>query len=246
MMNLKRYNIFHATDPAPAADLLAEFLDDHAVPKFFERVTVSPTTSGGGGWEVKAFWYDLPALTATFCHDSSNQSGGPMVTFKLLDGQGAGLSGAIVEGGTPNKIGNNGTLYHGYVCKSGISFTHKPDGAPFMTITKDNEGDTVIVCNQCNTSNGVPVLGVHVGAASGGKVNRLYVCSRKSGVTITHTPTVLSYGGQLTTLCPLPVSDTLTYTDGLFYTPLIQYASPGVYTIDGVQYLANGLWAVAD
>lgn len=238
---MKRINIYELTNTGTAADKLAEFLDEYAVPEYFDSVEVGPAATGQGAWDVVCKVSDTDLLAFNFINDGTTaaRQSSVNVAVKTADGQSLNLTVAD----RVDDVGTYGTLYFAYACTHGLSLSATPTGPAILSITKDNAGSTVIVFNLSNTSN---QLGLHIGEPTDTNRNKLYAISADSTGLLYTEPRVTEYLGQLMALCPIPVADTDKHTQGVMFMPITQYTTPGLLDIGGVRYHSNGLWCVQD
>lgn len=125
-------------------------------------------------------------------------------------------------------------LYAMYVCTSGIAFSFigKSGGneQPFgLVITKDNNGETVILAEKTLVPEG------SVLSASAASEN-VY----KTEITPNNAPHAA--------LCPFMVNDPneVVYTPDAGFFVYRKYTEPCDVLVGGVKYFSNGLWALKD
>lgn len=126
------------------------------------------------------------------------------------------------------------TVTEAYNCANGalLVFSNGTYTAHVL-ITKTNNGATAIVFSQPT----IPGFTNGISSVAWGDIlpNNAYAFT---ALTANQT--------QLVPFCTDAALGTVSYTPNAFYIPVGQYRAFGVMTLDGVNYLTNGYWAIKD
>lgn len=130
---------------------------------------------------------------------------------------------------------------YGYKCENGLSLCiHTADDAENkfgLTITKNNNGDTVIII-----ANTLQILS---------STTTVYcivpsLTNETSGKGKGYSM-IGNFDSPVTGLLPFPVSNVSNaHTPNVFMQPFSQFSIQGLIDVDGVRYLSNGLWCIKD
>lgn len=135
--------------------------------------------------------------------------------------------------------GNDGDrITNVYVSDYGIAIefsysktTDRPSGEAVLIITKDNEGETVVICSEDLKYN---------------STSTIYICSPRTGTLIGRKLSCsasTNYG--TTSICQLPVCDTVgNYTPYVYLLAYSQTSQPGILEINGIKYYSNGMYCL--
>ena len=128
------------------------------------------------------------------------------------------------------------TVAEAYKCANGalLVFSNNTYTA-YVLITKTNNGATAIILNQPANSLSGFTSGISSVAWGDVMPNNAYAFT---ALTANQT--------QLVPFCTDAALGTVSYTPNAFYIPVGQYRAFGVLTLDGVNYLTNGYWAIKD
>ncbi len=208
-MAVTRTYVYNATSETNIKNIY-DYLVANAVPKYFDSVVLSEDST-----IISCYVGELELLKI---HKTSY--GGTAITV-------------TTEYGTSQYASSNsGSVMARYIwkCSNGISIAIGDWWA--VTITKDNDSNTVIIF----TSN------VTVSTTAS---NTIYALSAKVGnvnsITVNNNPDRMK-----TALCSFIVGDTTNYTPDVYLMPFAQSRAIGILDIDGVKYMTNGLWCVKD
>lgn len=131
-----------------------------------------------------------------------------------------------------SKITNVYISDYGIAIEFGFSKTEdRPSGEAVLIITKDNEGETVVICS---------------GGLRYDSTSTIYVCSPQTGTLIGRKLSCsasTNYG--TTSICQLPVCDTVgNYTPYVYLLAYSQTSQPGILEINGIKYYSNGMYCL--
>lgn len=195
---------------------LSEYLTKTAVPKYFSKVE---NTDG----VVSCYTAD-DFLMMTVIYPLSTAG----VTIHTRNGTSVNIKTGI---SSYTKFSN------AYECINGISFqiSSSSNLSPTFSITKDDDGNTVIV----TTSN----LRIPSDATLS-----VYILNENSGeVSPIKTTSYDSYNFTKTVLAPLVVAgNNGNYTPNAFFQLFGHNTEQGTLDINGVKYFSNGLWCIRD
>lgn len=222
----KKY--LYSGDAATSCINVAAYLQENAVPKYFDSVSVSDDGASVictvGGAEFLRY---TPGL-----YSSSEDPG----VFKITTKEGS------VRSVTSSSASFSFVCY-AFKCTNGIAFS--PYVAGYLdlfslVITKNNDGETTIISgsNFAYSSSNVSYMTTYnLAAVSPSCVSPFnsFVLNRAEY--------------DLTTLVPFPCSGSMgnpAYTPNVFFMPQYQYDDVGILEINGNTYLSNGYWALLD
>lgn len=194
------------------------WLQNNAVPKYFGKVSFS------GNYEVLCYKNEsdtTPVLTIqrTRVYVSIN-----------------GSNTAFDHG-----ISNAETWEYGYKCENGLSLCiHTANGAENkfgLTITKNNNGDTVIIiANTLQILSSTTTVYCLVPSLTNETLGK------GKGYSM-----IGNFDSPVTGLLPFPVSNVSNaHTPNVFMQPFSQFSLQGLIDVDGVHYFSNGLWCIKD
>lgn len=217
-MAIERTYIGGSSTAAAAAAKLSTYLNENAVPTYFDRVELNSDT-------VSCYVGDVRLLRC--------------IMYINITGNGVTIS---TESGTTytDTVDKSGADFeYAYKCNKGISFTLGLNFPFLLTITKDNNGNTTIIYGDGNYFTDPD--------NSKSSSQRIYVVNKDCQNIVSKSFFCRNDAERLTVLCPLPVGDTTNYTPDAFLMPYTQYTvANGIIDVDGCKYLSNGLWCVRD
>ncbi len=198
------------------------YLLENAVPEYFDSVAISEDK-----FTVSCYIGENKFIEIKKVH-SNNQANLSYICVYINTV--SATIGCCVDGGKPVFI------TYAYKCGNSISFCASESYTDTMnkrikfTITKDNVGNTAIVC----MANYQIVTGE-------GKTNKIYTGSKNSNI-LSFFACLNSVGQILTAKIPFFVGNTENYTPDVFIMPYTEYSTSGILEMDGVHYVSNGLW----
>ena len=210
----------YSNDAAASCANIAAYLQENAVPKYFDSVTISDDeatvicTVGG----VDLLKYTPSNTTATF-----------VITTATGESKNVAVQSSSYA-----------YVNYAYQCANGIAFSPTiSTGDPFtIAITKNNNGETAVIsAQQFGASTLINMVSQSLSAIS------------LSCVAPLKTFSFNRTDYNLTTLVPFPCSNALgnpTYTPNAFYMPHSQNTAVGKLVINGAEYLSNGYWCIKD
>lgn len=212
------------TNAGASCSKVAAWLQAHAVPDYFDAVTVS---EDGNSVICTVNGTDL----LTYAPFTAN----PFVVKSA-----SGASANVKSFNTAHAF-----IYYAFQCEHGIAFTPSLSGAYdtfILVITKNSKGETTIL--HTNRFSGNTVTDT---------ISALYnngvAAQGLSDVAPLKSFTFSRSEYDLTTLVPFPCSSAHgdpAYTPDAFYMPHSQTTAPGKLVMGGVTYLSNGYWCVKD
>lgn len=208
------------SDAATELENVYAWLQANAVPEYFDTVTTDGTSVTCTVDGVEMLKYTPGATSNCF-----------VITTK------SGVSRSV-----QSQSVNGSFVCYAYKCANGIAFT--PNISAYydlftLIITKNNNGETTVVSNAYFSYSSIGNIALqNISAVSLSCVAPLKM------FTFTRT----DY--NITTRVPFPCNGELgnpTYTPNAFYLPHSQSTAAGVVlTIDGVDYISSGYWAIKD
>lgn len=193
------------------------YLQEHAVPDYFDRVEADATTAS----TVNCYVGDTVLLQIKI---NSNKSAAVVNTD-------SGATKSVVTSSTGRYF------CYAHISKSGIAFSlgtsTSAETLPALAVTKDSDGNTAIVtASQVDTS----YLNSNVSAVT---AKDPAVINQKIERVTANVTTVVPF------VCGCGAGE-CRYTPGVVYFPTAQYTTAGEIVVNGARYLSNGYWALKD
>lgn len=231
-MKIERTYLYNS-DMAENMQNLYDYLLENAVPEYFDSVTISED-------KFTISCYIGENKFAEIKKENSGQSNLNTIHVYIYaqnilnnSTQNVDAVNAVISG-IPSGAGKSVFVTYAYKCGNSISFCASESVADTMnkrikfTITKDNAGNTAVVC----------VADYQIGK---NKTNKIYTGSENSNV-LSLQMFINSDGQLLTAKIPFFVGSSGNYTPDVFLMPYTEYSEPGILEMDGVHYISNGLW----
>lgn len=221
-MKIERTYLYNS-DMAENMQNLYDYLLENAVPKYFDSVTISED-------KFTISCYIGENKFVKIKKENSGQTN--LNTIHIY----VDTANAVISGVPTNGAARPVFVTYAYKCGNSISFCASESAADTMnkkikfTITKDNKGNTAVVC-----------MAEYQIVTGENKTNKIYTGSQNSNILSILT-CVNSAGQLLTAKIPLFVGNTRNYTPDVFLMPYTEYSAPGILEMDGVHYVSNGLW----
>lgn len=206
------------------ATKLYNFLNENAVPEYFDSIEISGTVVSckKGDNTILQFSYPSSYNTIKFV-------GAMTTTFKCTSDEVIGVA---------------------YKCKNGIMFDYYSSSASTynspIIITKDNAGNTVLGIISKDAA------GTNIQCTKN-SANVLFVLNENSDLLalnqVYFNDNAKSRANYQTAIVPLPVCGSSKgnfYTPNAFLMPFTQVVETGKIDINGTKYLTNGLWCIKD
>ena len=199
---------------------LGEMLEPVLVPEYFASISV--------------------ATTLITCNDAEENE---VLSIAYLSGQ-LVLQANIHTGSSITKSATSYCPSQLYRCKHGVLLRMNASistNFAYLLITKNQNGKTVVVLPNLTTSSGTTI-------ATTSTTNIAPICWDDSA-TATFSFSRAAFGNYQTLLTPFITTATIgerSFTPDAFWIPFYQYSEFGKLTIDGVDYLHTGYWAIRD
>lgn len=225
-MAITKTNLKTAGNLTACANNLYNYLNENAVPDYFDSVTISDTTVScvKGGKTILTFSYPENYMNLKFT-GLKEFNYRTTANFEIIS--------------TAYKC-NNGFIF------DGSSNDNPTYNAPIM-LTKDNMGNITVGILEClNGASGEINCKKNT-------TNLLYVLNENSDFKTYNQVYFFDNSNcrqnYQTAIVPLPVCGSVggnCYTPNAFLMPFTQVAETGKIDINGTKYLTNGLWCIKD
>lgn len=193
------------------------YLQDHAVPAYFDKVEADATTAS----TVNCYVGDTVLLQ-----------------IKIVTNKAAAV--VNTASGTTKNVATSATgkyFCYAHKSKSGLSFSWgastSTETLPVLVITKDSDGNTAVVCSSSVDSSYLKSSVSAVTAKDPAVINQ--TIDRVTANVTTVVPFVCGCG-----------AGECRYTPNVVYFPTAQYTTAGEIVVNGARYLSNGYWALKD
>lgn len=203
--------------------LLLTWLQQHAVPAYFDRVEADTTTAS----TIRCYVGDTVLLEASIGANSKGTNS--IVTITTARG--------LTKNVSPNTTIAGYYFNYAAKCAGGIALTtgtDTPDTVrPLVVITKDSAGNTAIV-----TGGKLDTNGYYNGCSATTAADTVILDQDLAPLT-----------AQATTVVPFVCGNApgeARHTPNVVYFPTRQYLSTGEIVINGTLYQSNGYWALRD
>lgn len=219
-MKIERTYLYNS-DMAENMQNLYDYLLENAVPEYFDSVEITED-------KFTISCYIGENKFVEIKKENSGQTN--LNTIHIY----VDTANAVISGIPTYGAGKPVFITYAYKCRNSISFCASESNADTMnkrikfTITKDNAGNTTVVC----------VENYQIGE---NKTNKIYTGSENSNV-LSLQMFINSAVQLLTAKIPFFVGSSGNYTPDVFLTPYTEYSTPGILEMDGVYYISNGLW----
>ena len=216
----------NADDLGTIANNLYNYLNENAVPDYFDSVTISGTTVSciKGGKTILTFSYPGSYMNLKFTglKEFNHRT---VASFEFISTAYKCNNGFLLDGST-----SSGTSYN---CP--------------IVLTKDNAGNVTIGTLEIKKGASGEIQ------CKKNATNLLYVLNEKTDFQTYNQVYFVDDANcrqnYQTAIVPLPVCSSAggnCYTPNAFLMPFTQVAETGKIDINGVKYLTNGLWCIKD
>ena len=225
-MAITKTNLITAEDLNACANNLYNYLNETAVPDYFDSVTISGTTVSSikGGKTILQFSCPGDRIAFKFT-GAAEFNCSTRYRFEVIKSAYRGSNGCMFDGASSDNPTFN---------------------APIM-LTKDNEGNVTIGILAIPNGSAVQIQ------CKKNTTNLLYVLNEKTDFKTYNQVYFFDNANcrqnYQTAIVPLPVCGSAggnCYTPNAFLMPFTQVAEIGKIDINGVKYLTNGLWCIKD
>lgn len=200
--------------------LLLAYLQEHAVPDYFDKVEADAETAT----TISCYVGDTVLLQFAL-----NSSGGTLCYINTA----TGLQKTIPP--TSNTL----TIVYAHKSANGLAFTWglaaTVESLPSLIITKDSDENTAIVAAGKTGNISSLIQSVAAVTANDMAILAQGLSTRLTAAVTTVVPFVCGCG-----------AGECRYTPNVVYFPTAQYTDPGEIIVNGSRYLSNGYWALKD
>lgn len=209
-MAITKTNLYHVETETSFLNLY-NYLLENAVPTYFDSIVKQEDNS-----YMSCFVGDFELMRI-----NQNPYTGGVILYS-----------AFGESKTCKPTGTDYKYYRcAYKCGSGIMIAIISDTIPALTITKDNNGDTVIITSSSFSLSSSNITSYCINKYSNIKSRVIYKAD----------------GDAATALCPIVVPSTpLAYVQSGYLLVYSESDAVGIMELNGEQYLTNGLWCLKD